>query len=60
MINSFDNVSGGYEEPSVIEEAEQQHEENEELDDGENEDEEEELRLVGPLDLPDNWSEGKI
>jgi hypothetical protein len=59
-INSFDGVEGGYDELTVIEEEKLDQDANYEDQDADSEDDTEELRLVGPLELPENWAEGKI
>lgn len=61
LCDSFDYVEGGYELPSEDEDAQQEHEvvDNHEVDENK-EDDEEEMRLVGPIELPDNWAEGKF
>lgn len=60
MTNSFDGVEGGYDDPTVIEDENQEEEVRNDVLDEANEDDEEELRIVGLLTLPDNWADGKI
>ena len=57
-INSFDGVEDGYDEPTVIEE--ENPNEGQEVQEELNEDDEEEKNVVGPIELPDNWADGKF
>lgn len=57
-INSFDGVENGYDEPTVI--LEENPNEGLEVEEELNEDDEEEKNVVGPLELPENWADGKF
>jgi len=56
--NSFDGVDGGYDEPTVIDEGEQENEG--EGEDENNEEDDEEKHVVGEITIPETWADGKF